>query len=64
MVNGILTFNPASFAQGLTQKALATYYKHLNSPERAIRQMFQRQKITETVIKPLNLNRLVLGEGS
>mgnify|MGYP001566268295 CR=1 FL=1 len=67
MVNGILTFNPASFAQGLTQKALATYYKHLNSPERAIRQMFEaaeklpkREVIKPTQFKPSGL----LGEGS
>lgn len=40
VVSGILNLNPASVASGLTQKAIATWIKYLNDPNRAIEQMF------------------------
>ena len=41
VVNGILSLNPAQIASGLTQKALAEFYKYLNNPNRAIKAMFE-----------------------
>lgn len=40
VVNGILSMNPATVASGLTQKAIAAFYKKLNDPNRAIQKMF------------------------
>lgn len=40
VVNGILSMNPAMIASGVTQKALAEFYKYLNNPNRAIEKMF------------------------
>ena len=40
VVNGILSLNPATIAQGVTAKAIAEFYKYLNNPNRAIQQMF------------------------
>lgn len=40
IVNGILSLNPAAVGSGLTQKAIATFYKYLNNPNRAIENMF------------------------
>jgi len=40
IVNGILSLNPAQIASGLTQKGIATYYKYLNNPNRAIESLF------------------------
>jgi len=41
VLNGILSMNPASIAQGLTQKAIAAYIKHLNNPNRYIKKLFE-----------------------
>ena len=41
VISGILSFNPALIASGVTQKAIAQYIKFLNDPNRAIRQMFE-----------------------
>lgn len=40
VVTGILSGNPAVIASGVAQKSLAAYYKYLNSPNRAIQNMF------------------------
>lgn len=40
VVNGILTLNPGAIAQGATAKAIATYYKYLNNPNRAVEKLF------------------------
>jgi hypothetical protein len=40
VVNGLLTLNPGLIAKGATQKAIATFYKYLNDPNRAIEKMF------------------------
>lgn len=40
VVSGILTLNPLQISTGLTQKAIAQYYKYLNDPNRAIKNMF------------------------
>lgn len=42
VINGILSWNPATIGQGLTQKAIAQFYKYLNDPNRAIQKMFQQ----------------------
>ncbi len=42
VVNGILSLNPALVGSGLTQKALAEFYKYLNNPNRAIEKMFTK----------------------
>lgn len=44
VVNGILNLNPAQIAQGLTQKAIAEFYTFLNSPNRAVKKMFEAAK--------------------
>jgi hypothetical protein len=41
VVNGILSLNPATVAQGVTAKAIASFYKFLNNPNRAIESMFK-----------------------
>lgn len=41
VVSGILSLNPGQIASGITQKALAAFYKHLNNPNRAIEAMFK-----------------------
>lgn len=41
MVSGILSLNPALFAKGAAQKGLTTFFKYLNSPDRAIKNMFK-----------------------
>jgi len=40
IVNGILSMNPATLAQGLGARAIKEVYKTLNNPNRAIRKMF------------------------
>lgn len=40
VVSGILSLNPAMVASGATQKAIASLYKHINDPNRAISKMF------------------------
>lgn len=54
VVNGILSWNPATIGQGLTQKAIAQFYKYLNDPNRAIQKMFQQVEKLEgaPVINP------------
>lgn len=37
---GILTLNPALFAKGIAQHGIKTWFKSLNSPDRAISKMF------------------------
>lgn len=40
IVHGLLSLNPATIGQGLTAKAIAEFYKYLNNPNRAIKNMF------------------------
>lgn len=40
VVNGILSLNPAQVGAGLAQKGIATFYKYLNNPNRAIEKLF------------------------
>lgn len=42
VVSGIATLNPGLIASGLTQKAITEFYKYLNNPNRAIKNMFER----------------------
>lgn len=41
MVSGLLTLNPALFARGVAQSALTRFVQYMNSPERAIQEMFR-----------------------
>ncbi len=41
VVNGIVSLNPGMIASGLGQKAISAYYKYLNNPNRAIKNMFR-----------------------
>jgi len=41
LVHGLASLNPSMIAGSLTQKAIAKYYKYLNSPARAIKNMFE-----------------------
>ena len=41
VINGILSLNPAQVVSGLGQKAISTYYKYINNPNRAIEQLFK-----------------------
>ena len=41
VISGILNMSPGMIAQGITQKAIAEYFKFLTNPNRAIEQMFQ-----------------------
>lgn len=41
VVQGILSMNPATVASGVTQKAISSYFKYLNNPNRAIQKMFE-----------------------
>ncbi len=40
IVNGLLSLNPGQVGAGLTQKGIATFYKYLNNPNRAIEKLF------------------------
>jgi len=40
VVNGILSLNPAQIGSGLAQKGIASFYKYLNNPNRAIEKLF------------------------
>lgn len=44
VISGILSFNPASIAQGVAQKAIATGIKALNDPNRAVKKMFEQME--------------------
>jgi hypothetical protein len=41
LVSSLLTMNPASFAKAATMKGLAQYFKYLNDPNTAIKNMFK-----------------------
>lgn len=41
MVQGLLTLNPALFAKGAAQTAFTRFFQYLNSPDRAIGNMFK-----------------------
>lgn len=41
VVSGILTLNPATIGTGLAQKGIATWYKSLNDPNRAVKKLFE-----------------------
>jgi hypothetical protein len=41
VVNGILTLNPAMVGTGIAQKGIATWYKKLNDPNRAVKKLFE-----------------------
>lgn len=42
VLKGLATLNPATIATGLTGKAIAAYYKYLNNPNTAIKQLFNQ----------------------
>lgn len=41
VVSGLVSLNPGAIASGLTQKGIASFYKYLNNPNRAIEKMFK-----------------------
>lgn len=49
VVAGMLSMNPAQIAGGLSQKAIASYIKYLNSPNRAVENIF---KNAERLVEP------------
>lgn len=62
VTHGILTLNPATVASGIASKGIATFYKFLNNPNRAIQSMFKDvQKLPEIRTKQAEL-RTKLGE--
>jgi len=55
VINGILSLNPAQIASGLTQKGIASFYKYLNNPNRAIEKMFfEVEKLPQSLIPSKN----------
>lgn len=58
IVNGILSLNPAQIGSGLTQKAIAEYFKYLNNPNRAIEKMFNAAEgLDQPLIRANNLQK-------
>lgn len=66
VVSGILNLNPTMIATGITQKSIASFYKYLNSPHRAIEGMFKaseklpqlgknspKNSLLQTAVKPI-----------
>lgn len=41
LVSGLLTLNPGAIATGVAQKGIASYFKFLNDPNRAVEKMFK-----------------------
>lgn len=41
LVHGILSMNPATIGSSLTQKAIASFYKSINDPNKAIQKVFE-----------------------
>lgn len=41
LVSGLLTLNPGMVASGAAQKSIASYFKFLNNPNRAVKKMFE-----------------------
>jgi hypothetical protein len=41
LVSGILTFNPAQITRGIGARTIKEVYKYLNSPNRAVKKMFE-----------------------
>ncbi len=56
-VAGIMSLNPALFAKGAAQKGIATYYKYLNSKNKAIRDMFRAVEKSRTAPKGTRTSR-------
>lgn len=54
VVMGLMSGQPGQVAKGAVQKGIALYYKHLNSPNRAIKNMFNKieEAVTKGVKKP------------
>ncbi len=64
MVSGILSQNPALFAKGVAQAGLTRFFQHMNSPERAIKLMFEaaKQKARGGAVKKI-MDSAKKGEG-
>lgn len=71
VVSGILNLNPTMIATGVTQKSIASFYKYLNSPHRAIEGMFKaseklpqlgknspKNSLLQTAVKPIIPNSI------
>lgn len=44
LVTGLLTLNPATIAHGAFSKAITEFYKHLNSPNTAVKNLFKKSE--------------------
>lgn len=51
MLHGLLTLNPALFAKGAGQTALTRFFQYMNSPDRAIQNMFSAAEKTPAAPK-------------
>lgn len=62
VVMGVASGNPAQVAKGAFQKAVASYIKRLNSPDNAIKKMFNKvEKAVETTdFKPQSMTGMAL----
>ena len=56
MIHGLATLNPATFGVGVTGKAIAMYYKYLNNPNTAIKQLFNGVEKAQTQMSLPKLN--------
>lgn len=52
VVRGILTMNPSTIATGVTAKSIAAIYKHMNNPNRIIKNMFEN---TDKIMTKANM---------
>ena len=56
VVRGITSLDPGSFVAGIAQKTIASYFKHLNNPNRAIKQLFEAADDFYSPNTPIELN--------
>lgn len=56
ILTGILSMNPAQIARGATARGVKEYYKYLNSPNRAVKKMFNStEKLNQRSIPKIDL---------
>lgn len=53
-IHGLASLNPATFATGIGTKAWAEYMKYRRSPNRAVRQLFERAEAGPQPIQPIS----------
>lgn len=50
LAKGLLTFNPGEIARGVTGRVIKETYKYMNSPDKAISNMFKKSKKLEDLV--------------